>query len=67
MHDLPHTTLLTPRRRGFQDYLAGLGDLCPYPTNTVQAIDWRDGWVIAERVMRELDEENVPIPFRWIK
>ncbi|NRH44607.1 MULTISPECIES: hypothetical protein [Pseudomonas] len=57
MRDLRQTTLLTPRRRGYQDYLAGLGDPCPYPNNTVQTIEWWDGWVIAERILRELDED----------
>lgn len=57
MRDPRQIPPLTPRRRGFQDYLAGLGDLCPYPANTVQAIDWRDGWVIAERILRELDAD----------
>lgn len=67
MRALRQPTLLTPHRRGFQDYLAGLGDLCPYQPNTVQAVDWWDGWVIAERVMRELDEESVLIRFRRVK
>ncbi len=58
MHDARYLMVNTARRRGYQDYLAGLGATCPYPTNTVQAIDWRDGWVIAERILRELDEDT---------
>jgi ribosome modulation factor len=57
MRDPRQIPPLTPRRRGYQDYLAGLGDPCPFPINTVQAIEWRDGWVIAERILRELEEE----------
>lgn len=48
----------SPRRLGYLAYLAGLGDPCPYPDNSVEAIDWRDGWAVAERVLRELDEDG---------
>jgi len=59
MHDARHTMISnTARRRGYQDYLAGLGDPCPNPTHTVQAIEWRDGWVIAERILRVLWEDD---------
>nr|WP_314561251.1 hypothetical protein [uncultured Pseudomonas sp.] len=58
MHDARYLMVNTARRRGYQDYLAGLGYPCPYPDNSVDAIHWQDGWVIAERILRELDEEK---------
>ncbi|WP_273808421.1 MULTISPECIES: hypothetical protein [unclassified Pseudomonas] len=58
MHDARYLMVSTARRRGYQDYLAGLGAPFPYPTHTIQAIEWRDGWVIAERILCELDEET---------
>ncbi len=61
MHDVRHMKFDTARRRGYQDYLAGIGALCPYPPHTVQAIEWSDGWVIAERILRELWEDD-PVP-----
>lgn len=59
MHDARYLMVNTARRRGYQDYLAGLGAPCPYPTHTVQAIEWRDGWVIAERILRVLWEDDL--------
>lgn len=43
MRDTRLTPPLTPRRCGYQDYLVGLGDPCPFPNNTIEAIDWKDG------------------------
>ncbi|WP_186375365.1 hypothetical protein [Pseudomonas oryzihabitans] len=41
-------------RAGFVVYLAGLGDPCPYAPRTVQAIEWDDGWKVAQQTLREL-------------
>lgn len=50
---------LTPRRCGYQDYLVGLGDPPNNMIEAIEAIDWKDGWVIAERILRELDEDTL--------
>lgn len=44
-------------QQGYEAYLAGLGDACPYPDNSLAGIDWVDGWSVAERRLRLLEDE----------
>ena len=43
--------------QGYEAFLAGLGDPCPYPGNSLAGIEWNDGWSVAERRLRFLEDE----------
>lgn len=54
MYQPQHNSRSPEWRAGFVVYMAGLGDSCPYAPRTVQAIEWDDGWKVAQQTLREL-------------
>lgn len=41
-------------RAGYLAAMIGLGDQCPYPGFTVDAIEWEDGHTVAMRLLQYL-------------
>lgn len=42
---------------GYVTAMAGLGDACPCPEQSVQAIEWEDGHGVAMKALRLVEED----------
>lgn len=44
-------------QEGYLTAMGGLGEPCPYPAASVQAIEWEDGHGVAMRALRLVEED----------